>query len=67
MKAQIADAFSVVPKGKRGALLVIVDDRGVARGHLAAKLGDHWKVAGGGGFSFTEKRPFGFVGVEGAW
>lgn len=51
VKQSITEAFRAVPAGKRGALLVIadVDDRGAvtARAMVAAKLGEHWKVAAG--------------------
>jgi hypothetical protein len=66
MKAQIEQAFTVVPEGKRGALLVIADEHG-ARLHLAAKLGSHWKVAAGGGVPWTGHRPSGWVGIMGSW
>lgn len=61
----ILDAFRVVPDGKRGALLVIADQNG-ARAHLAAKLGDNWKVA------FEAGKPWagpvtGAVMLEGSW
>jgi hypothetical protein len=67
MKAKVAEIFKAVPKGKRGALLVFADDDGNAQAHLAAKLGDSWKVAGGGGFNWKTKRPAGYIGVEGYW
>lgn len=67
MKARINAEFAIVPEGKRSALLVIVDDTGVARAHLAARLGDSWKVAAGGGFAIREKKPVGFIGIMGSW
>lgn len=36
--------FQALPEGKKGAMVVIADEQG-ARAHLAAKIGDHWKVA----------------------
>lgn len=45
---RIDSAFSAVPDGKRGALLIIVTEKG-ANAHFAAKLGEHWKVAAGAG------------------
>lgn len=50
----------------RGALVVIADDQGT-RGHLAANLNGHWKVAAGGGFNWADKKPSGFVGVQAVW
>jgi hypothetical protein len=38
------EAFSTIPKGKRGALVVIADHHG-ARAVLAANLNGNWKVA----------------------
>ncbi len=55
-----------MPEGKRGALLVIADQTG-ARCHLAAKIGETWKVAGGGGWKYGAKRPFGYVAIEAIW
>lgn len=66
MKRQIEDAFKVIPDGKRGALLVVADEQG-ARALVAAKLGDHWKVAAGGGVPWSGGKPSGWVGVMGAW
>ena len=69
MKQMIADAFAAVPEGKRGAVLVIVDrETQTARAHLAAKLGERWKVAAGSSFPWAEPRKTqGWVGVEIAW
>lgn len=68
MKRQIEEAFKVVPEGKRGAVLVIHDvDTKQTRAHLAAKIGDSWKVAGGAGWDWAGKKPTGWVGVAGAW
>lgn len=66
MKRQIEAAFDVVPKGKRGALLVIADEHG-ARAHLAAKIKGDWKVAGGASVPWTGEKPQGWVGVIGSW
>jgi hypothetical protein len=66
MKAQIDAAFSVLPDGKRGALLVMADELG-ARAHLAAKLGTRWKVAAGAGVPWGGTKPSGWVGIMGAW
>jgi len=46
IRQAIDDSFKGVQG--RGALLVIADDWG-ARATLAAKFGEHWKVAGGAG------------------
>lgn len=67
MKAQIAQAFTVVPPNRRGALLFIADETGVVRMHVAARIGSSWKVAAGGGYEIGARRPSGFVGVEAAW
>lgn len=66
MKRQIEEAFKVVPTDKRGAVLVIADERG-ARAHVAAKINGSWKVAGGGGVAWAGKKPEGWVGVMGSW
>lgn len=66
MKRQIEEAFAVVPKGKRGALIVLADEHG-ARAHVAAKLNDRWKVAGGAGVPWHGDKPSGWVGVVGCW
>lgn len=44
VRSSIRDAFAAVPKGKRGALLVIADSNG-ARATVAANLNGSWKVA----------------------
>ena len=66
IKQSVADAFKAVPDDKRGALLVIADEHGT-RGVLAAKINDHWKVAASGGFEWGEKKPSGYVAIEGSW
>jgi hypothetical protein len=66
IKDAIARAFTAVPEGKRGAFLVVADEKGT-RVHLAAKFGDSWKVAGGGGWAYGTKRPSGYVAVEASW
>lgn len=66
IKAHISAAFQAVPPGKRGALLIIADETGT-RAHVAARLGDHWKVAGGPGFEWGAKRPSGWIAVEAVW
>ena len=65
VKLSITDAFKAVPEGKRGALLVIADEQG-ARVMVAARLGEHWKVAAG------TSKPWdgpvsGLVAIEGSW
>jgi len=65
VKRSITDALHQVPVGKRGALLVLVDAQG-ARAMVAAKLGDHWKVAA------DTARPWegpitGSVAIAGSW
>jgi hypothetical protein len=68
MKKQIADAFKAVPETKRGAVVVIHDiDTNTTRAHLAAKIGDSWKVAAGGGFAWTGQKPDGWFGVMKDW
>jgi hypothetical protein len=70
-KQLVREAFSIVPPDKNGALLVIAehgaDGEVHARAHLAFKIDDHWKVAGGLGWRLGEKRPAGWVGVEATW
>lgn len=63
IRTAIDNAFKALPEHKRGAVLVIADEHG-ARGQLAARFGDSWKVAAGAGFDFGEKRPAGYVAVE---
>lgn len=65
-KARISALWTTIPEGKRAALLIIADDTG-ARGHVAAKLGDHWRVGAGSGWQLGEKRPRGYIGIEGVW
>ncbi len=64
MKRQIDEAFAGLQG--RGALIVIADEHG-ARAHLAAKLGDHWKVAAGVGVDWIGTKPVGWVGIIGSW
>ncbi len=66
IKDAISASFAVIPNGKRGALLVIATDDST-RLHLAANINGTWKVAGGIGFRYTERRPSGFVAIEGSW
>ena len=66
-KASIATLFTALPSDKRAAVLVIADLNGNARGMVAANLGKHWRVAAGAGFNIGEKRPAGYVAVEGSW
>lgn len=61
----MAESFAAVPDGKRGALVVIADEHG-SRALLAAKLGDHWKVAAGGGADWAGPVT-GTVAVVGSW
>jgi hypothetical protein len=65
LKAMIEQAFAEVPAGKRGALLVIADDLGT-RAHLAAKIGDSWKVATTAGVSWQGEASV-MVGLQGVW
>lgn len=66
-RAAITQAFEGITG--RGALLVIVDPTDkVARGHVAAKLGEHWRVAAGAGFVWEGKRKTsGWLGIERVW
>lgn len=66
LRQQIGDALNAIPDGKRGALLIVADEHGT-KAHLAARLGEHWTVAGGGGWEWSSKKPSGFVGVEASW
>ena len=67
IRTAIASAFASVPDGKRGALLVRADLEGSVTVHLAARLADGWRVAGGLGFKTGEKRPSGYVAIERTW
>ncbi len=64
IKDAIDKAFTGVQG--RGALLVIADEHGT-RGQLAAKYGDHWRVAGGAGIDWADKKPSGYVAVQRVW
>ncbi len=64
-KKLIADELAAIPEGKRGALLVIADETG-AQVHVAARIGDHWKVAAAGGRRW-DGAVEGKVAVIGAW
>ncbi|HXG72284.1 MAG TPA: hypothetical protein VNJ04_16865 [Gemmatimonadaceae bacterium] len=66
IKESIATAFAVVPDDKRGALLIIATEDG-ARAHLAAKIGEHWKVAAGAGWTWETHDVGAFVSVQGVW
>lgn len=66
MKSRVSDALRSIPDGKRGALIVIADQYGT-RAQLAACIGHGWKVAAGGGYEFSEKKPYGYIAVAGAW
>lgn len=65
MKQKVRDEFAMVPPGKRGALVAIVDQHG-ARLHLAHKIKGAWKVGVAVGTPWGWK-PEGYVGVEGSW
>jgi hypothetical protein len=65
IKSAINSAFKGV-RG-RGALVMIAGVDGSVSGHLAAKLGENWKVAGGVGVEMGFKRPHGWVAIEGVW
>ena len=68
MKARINAEFATVEPGKRAALVLLVDESGVARMHVAAKFGENWKVAAGGGVRVKDpRRPLGYFGVVGSW
>jgi hypothetical protein len=65
VRQSLADAFRAVPDGKRGALVVIADEHG-ARAMVAARLGDHWKVAAGTSTPWHGSIS-GTVAIEGSW
>lgn len=65
VKQSIADAFSAVPDGKRGALIVVADEHG-ARAMLAAKIGEHWLVAAEGAKPWAGPVT-GTVSVQASW
>lgn len=64
--AKIRAALATIPDGKRAALLVVADQNGV-RGHVAALLDSHWKVAAGIGAPWHGSKPEGFVSVQAVW
>lgn len=64
LRQAIDNAFEGVDG--RGAMIIVADETGT-RAHLAAKLGDHWKVAAGGGIVWADPKPVGFVGVQWVW
>lgn len=56
-RERIRQAFQGVDG--RGALILVGDTQTkTMRGHVAAKLGDSWKVAAGGGFDWGTHEPF---------
>jgi hypothetical protein len=70
MKRQIEAALTLIPAGKRGALIVLADaESKTARAYVAANLDGkgHWKVAAGAGVPWDGRKPEGWVGVMGAW
>jgi hypothetical protein len=69
IRQSISEAFSAVPENKRGAFLLIADQGDdTVRAHVAAKLGDNWKVAAGAGWEWGKKSPTtAFVAVVGTW
>lgn len=66
-KQQIRTAFDSLPARKKAAILVLADLDGNATATVAAKLGKHWKVAAGAGWQLGDKRPSGYVGIEGSF
>lgn len=68
MKAIIADAFKEIPEGKRGAVLIVHDfGTNTTKAHLAARIGDSWKIAGGAAVPWEGKKPSGFLSIGGSW
>ena len=67
MKAKIDGELAGIADDKRCARLIISHEGNVTMWHVAARLDDGWKVAAGGGWEWTEKRPSGFVAIERAW
>jgi hypothetical protein len=65
VKQSIVEAFTAVPDGKRGALLVIADEHG-ARAMMAANLNGHWKVAAEGAKPWHGP-VVGTVSIQGSW
>ncbi len=63
---RIRQALAAIPNGKTGAVLVIADGESV-RAQLAVNLNGHWKIAGGAGWILAEKRPGGWLAIEGSW
>jgi hypothetical protein len=69
LKKAASAAFSTIPDGKKGTI-VLVADKGsdTIQAHVAAKIGDHWKVAAGAGWEWGKKEPDTvFVAVGGSW
>lgn len=66
-KARVSALWTTIPEGKKGALLVIADLDGSARMQVASRLGGSWKVGAGVGWKLDEKRPSGYIGIEGSW
>lgn len=64
IKDAIDKAFTGVDG--RGALLVIADEKGT-RAQLAAKFDHGWRVAGGAGVQWAEKKPIGYIAIERVW
>lgn len=65
VKSSIDAAFSTIPAGKKGALLVVVDTEG-PRMHIAANVNNNWKIAAGVGKPW-DGPVTGTVSVIGSW
>lgn len=61
----IGEALSTIPDGRNGALLMVTTPDG-SQGVFAARVGDHWKLAAGGGVD-RNLHVSGFVGAEVVW
>jgi len=65
-RARIREAFQGVVG--RGALVWIVHPiTKETRGHVAARIGETWKVAAGGGFRWEGKKADAWFGIEKVW
>lgn len=61
----VGEALATIPDGKNGVLLLVTTPDGT-QGVFAARVGEHWKLAAGGGLD-RDSHISGFVGAEVVW
>jgi hypothetical protein len=65
IKRQVSAALATIPDHKRGALIVVANHDGL-KAQVAARIGDDWQIAAGGGVTWTGDVE-GSVAVVGSW